>query len=66
MNNLISRLKIGNSNAKDFPFINPQGKPVLIHNLRKYCREHNLNVGNMWAVFKGIYKTSKGWTCQRA
>ena len=42
---------------------NPQGQSFNIINLRKFCRENNLNQGNMVKVSTGILKQHKGWKC---
>jgi hypothetical protein len=42
---------------------NPKGESFNIINLRKFCKEHNLDQGNMVKVSKGILKQHKGWTC---
>jgi hypothetical protein len=55
--------KIVKYHVKDWPFISPKGKLILIHNLAKFCREHNLGQGNMVHVAQGKLKQCKGWTC---
>ena len=50
------RDKIGNSNAKNFELITPDGEIIIIRNLRKYCRDNNLK-------FDTIYKSRNGWKC---
>jgi group I intron endonuclease len=35
---------------------------TTIINLTKFCREHNLGSAHMWAVYKGIRVSHKGWT----
>lgn len=47
--------------TKDWIFISPDNKVVSIHNLKKFCREHNLNPANMRSVSLGIHKQCKGW-----
>jgi hypothetical protein len=42
---------------------NPQGVVINIVNLRKFCKENNLDQGNMVKVSKGQLKQHKGWTC---
>ena len=48
--------------ARTHYLINPKGDKIIIVNLTKYCRENNLNQGNMCAVSRGDYKNYKGWT----
>lgn len=50
------RDKIGNTNAKNFELISPEGEIIIIRNLKKYCRENNLK-------FDTIYKSRNGWKC---
>jgi hypothetical protein len=42
---------------------NQQGKTFNIVNLRSFCRENNLDQGNMVKVSQGILKQHKGWKC---
>lgn len=42
---------------------NPKGESFNIVNLRKYCKENNLDQGNMVKVSQGLAKQHKGWTC---
>lgn len=44
----------------------PNGTPMLIKNLRKFCRENNLDRSNMQSVADGRGKSAKGWTCYHA
>jgi hypothetical protein len=44
---------------------NPNGEVFNIVNLRKYCKENNLDQGNMVRVSQGILKQHKGWTCYK-
>lgn len=45
-------------------FIDPNGKPVTIHNLQAHCRMHNLCPSAMHQLARGIgrRKSHKGWT----
>jgi hypothetical protein len=43
----------------------PNGVSMNIVNLTKFCRENNLDQGNMVKVSKGIIKKHKGWTCYK-
>ena len=42
---------------------NKQGQTFNIVNLRSFCRENNLDQGNMVKVSQGILKQHKGWKC---
>lgn len=50
------------AHAKSYSFTNPDGKTVEVFNLRKFCRENDLNQGCMGLVASGKRKTHKGWT----
>lgn len=56
--------KQGRTRAKTYYFISPEGDPITITNLRKFCREHEgkLHQGEMTQVFLGKTKYHKGWT----
>jgi hypothetical protein len=43
----------------------PNGQPMNIVNLTKFCRENGLDQGNMVKVSKGLAKQHKGWTCKK-
>lgn len=49
-------------NAKKHIFINPDKIKVEIFNLRKFCKDNNLDYACMWRVQTGKRKTHKGWT----
>ena len=57
-----NRLKKGEDCSKLWTVIDPAGNKHDIKNLAKFCREHNLDTGNMSAVAKGRYKQYRGWT----
>lgn len=48
---------------RDWIITDPKNNIYKTHNLSEFCREHNLNQGNMSAVAKGKIKHNKGWTC---
>jgi hypothetical protein len=50
------------SHAKHYAFISPLGEKVEFFNLNKFCRENNLNLGNMCNVANGKQSHHKGWT----
>ena len=47
--------------AKTYEFIDPDGKPVTIHNLNDFCRKTGLNSGHMRSVNCGRLKSHRGW-----
>ena len=53
--------KIGNSNAKEYKFINPNGDLVIINNLQKFCDENGYSRSNFFAIMKGKYSQYRGW-----
>ena len=50
--------------AKSFDVISPDGKPVKVYNMRKFCRDNNLNRTCMNKVLWGTQKQHKGWTME--
>lgn len=48
--------------AKDWVFVSPCGDIVRINNLNKFCKENNLDTGNMSKVHSGKVKTCKRWS----
>lgn len=55
--------KIIQMNSKSWKIINPHGECFTITNLNQFCRENNLNKGNMSAVASGKLKHYKKWKC---
>lgn len=55
------------SNAHYWKIIPPEGEPFIILNLRKFCREHNLNSSHMCqtAMIPPRRKTHKGWRAEK-
>ena len=53
--------KIGDSQAKTFHFINPEGELVAIHNLQKFCDENGYSRSNFFAIMKGKREKYRGW-----
>lgn len=47
--------------AKDYVFLSPNNEKINVHNLAKFCREHNLHTGTMWKVFHRHVITHRGW-----
>lgn len=56
-----SRIKYIDSNAKTYSFISPDGIRIECTNLYRFCKEHDLNVGNMHSVYSGRVKSHKKW-----
>lgn len=46
---------------KNYTFISPEGNIVNIFGIAKWCKENNMNAGNMVAVSKGRLKSYRGW-----
>ena len=55
--------KVAKALAKEWLIITPAGEKISITNLHKYCREHDIDQGNMVAVSKGRLKQHKGYKC---
>ena len=51
--------------AYQWKVIGPDKEEYVTLNLKKFCREHNLNQGNMYQVAKGKKDSDKGWTCHK-
>mgnify|MGYP000507133486 CR=1 FL=1 len=49
------------STALDYTFISPEGIPVEVFNLSKFCRDNGLHVGQMSQVANGKRKSHKKW-----
>jgi hypothetical protein len=47
--------------SKQYLITDPNGNQFTIKNLNQFCRENNLDQGNMTAVAKGRMKQCKGW-----
>jgi hypothetical protein len=50
---------------KKYKLVSPDGVNITTNHLLKFCREHNLNQGNMVSVASGRLKSHKGWKCFR-
>ena len=57
------RENVGKAFAHKWIIKNPNGEIIEIQNLRKFCRENNLDQAAMQRVSKGKSKTHKGYTC---
>jgi len=51
--------------SKRYIVTDPEGNSYEIENMSKFCRDNNLNKGNMCAIARGTYhrKDCKGWSC---
>ncbi len=49
------------SQSKHYKFINPMGEVVEVFNLRKFCRDYNLDGGSMFKVLAGKNNHHKQW-----
>lgn len=49
---------------KKYKFVSPNGTEYLTSGLVKFCKENNLNPGNMSSVAKGKLGHYKQWKCQ--
>jgi hypothetical protein len=52
-------------NSKKWLVTDPNGISYTISNMSQFCRDNNLNPGNMTSVSKGKLKDTKGWKCIR-
>ena len=50
------------SQSGTYYFKDPEGNPVEIFNLQRFCRENKLSAGNMHMVLDGKRNHHKGWT----
>jgi len=50
--------------TKIFNVTSPEGDKYKVKNLKRFCRENNLNDGTMYDVAKGNQKSHKGWKCK--
>jgi group I intron endonuclease len=58
----ITKNKMSKSHSKiNYRFVNPNNIVITITNLKKFCKDNNLNEGGMYGVQKGRYKQYKGW-----
>ena len=54
------------THSKTWLVISPENEEFIISNLNRFCKEHNLNQGNMGKIADGTRKHHKGWRCFRA
>jgi len=50
---------------KKWEIVTPTGEVLVINNLAKYCREHNLLKHKMCEVSKGKWKQHRGFKCKK-
>jgi hypothetical protein len=55
--------KLADQFAQEWIVIDPQGNEYQICNLKRFCKEHNLNAGRMYTIAKGKESHHKGWSC---
>jgi group I intron endonuclease len=53
--------KTVSANSKTYYLIDPNGNPITVKNLSKFCRDNNLDQRNMCNMYSGKYKSSKGY-----
>lgn len=51
--------------ARKATLLSPDGIKHDVFNVRKFCREHNLNPPSIFEVLSGKRKSHKGWTIYR-
>ena len=51
--------------SKEWLLFSPENDVFIVRNLSKFCRDRNLDQGNMIKVAKGIYKHCKNWKCAK-
>jgi len=54
--------KVAETLADEYDFNDPNGNHIHVVNLRKFCKENNLDQGNMHRVHNELAKQHKGWT----
>jgi hypothetical protein len=53
--------KIGNSHAKTYQLLNPNGELVTINNLLQFCSDNNMDRSGFYKLLNGTYKQNNGW-----
>src|SRR6185437_15761441 len=51
--------------AKDYVVTDPEGKEHLVHNLARFCREHDLDPRSMHRVARGGLGSHKKWKVRK-
>ena len=60
---LEQNLKSAEKLSLEYVVTNPEGESFKIKNMKKFCRENNLNSAHMFQVAKGNKNHYKKWTC---
>jgi hypothetical protein len=55
------RRKIGDSNSKEYEFIDPDGNLVTIKNLKKFCADNGYNREGFYLLISGKKEQYRGW-----
>ena len=55
------RKKIGDSNAKTYQFLNPEGELTTIVNLLNFCKDNQMCTGGFYNLLNGKFKQYRGW-----
>lgn len=53
--------KIGDSHAKTYQFLNPEGELTTIVNLLNFCKENKMCSGGFYKLISGEFKQYRGW-----
>jgi len=53
-------------NPAEYEFTAPDGTEYSGVNIRAFCRQHGLDLRNMYLVHYGARRHHKGWTCHAA
>ncbi|MCW5317950.1 GIY-YIG nuclease family protein [Nostoc sp. KVJ3] len=59
-----SKEKVAKANSKNYKIYSPDGQEFIINNMAAFCREYNLNNGNLSSVASGKVKQCKGWRAE--
>jgi hypothetical protein len=54
------------SRMKTYIVTDPNGTEYVVHGIKQFCREHNLNNAHLISVAKGRYSQHKGWKARYA
>lgn len=57
--------KVAKALSKEWTITTPDGVKICISNLQEFCRDNNLDQGNMVKVSQGKLKQHKGYVCSR-
>ena len=49
---------------KQYKIYSPNNEILIITNMTKFCKENNLDPGNMFKVANGFKPSYKGWVCE--